>query len=159
MGMLECHFGTLEFNSSVVIAYPSYRFYSLLHIGVCQWNNICAKYPPVSSWRISLAILILLIIERNFTQYPIFTDCLICVALVQLYRSVVLYKSIKQALAFFGKHSMNIFLFHTFIFYFWFKEFIYASRNPIIIFALLLSICLILSIGLEWVKKYTINKL
>ncbi|MCH5308522.1 MAG: acyltransferase [Prevotella sp.] len=114
--------------------------------------------PPINLW-IPLAIFAIIMAERNLTKYPIFTDCLICVALVQLYRNTSLYKPIKQTLAFLGKHSMNIFLFHTFIFYFWFKEFIYASHNPIIIFVLLLSICLIISIGLEWIKKYTIGKL
>ena len=58
-----------------------------------------------------------------------------------------------------GKHSMNIFLFHTFIFYFWFQDFVYSSRIPIIIFLTLLAICLPISIVLEWIKKYTIYKL
>ena len=62
-------------------------------------------------------------------------------------------------MAFLGKHSMNIFLFHTFIFYFWFQNIIYASRNPIIIFFTLLAICIPISIVLEWMKRYTIYKL
>lgn len=48
---------------------------------------------------------------------------------------------------------MNIFLFHTFIYYYWFRDFIYSSRNPIIIYILLLAICLVISFTLEYIKK------
>lgn len=62
-------------------------------------------------------------------------------------------------MSFLGKHSMNIFLFHTFIFVFWFQDFIYCSRNPIVIFFTLLFICIPISMLLEWIKKYTIYRL
>ena len=86
-------------------------------------------------------------------------DCLLSAAIIQLYRSVNIHKYITKVLAFIGKHSMNIFLFHTFIFYFWFQDIVYASRNPIIIFLTLLAICIPISMALEWIKKYTIYKL
>ena len=157
--MYRYHFCAFSFNSGVIFTNTPYRFHSFLYTGVCVRDNICSKDPPPINLWIPLAIFAIIMAERNLTKYPIFTDCLICVALVQLYRTTSLYKPIKQTLVFLGKHSMNIFLFHTFIFYFWFKEFIYASRNPIIIFVLLLSICLIISMGLEWIKKYTIGRL
>ena len=59
----------------------------------------------------------------------------------------------KKGLAFIGVHSFNIFLFHTFIYYYYFPEFIYSVHNPLAIFALLLALCLLLSVGIERFKK------
>lgn len=48
---------------------------------------------------------------------------------------------------------MNIFLFHTFIYYYYFRSLIYYSSNPLMIFITLLSICLIISIVIEYLKE------
>jgi peptidoglycan/LPS O-acetylase OafA/YrhL len=60
---------------------------------------------------------------------------------------------LESGLAFLGKHLFNIFLFHTFIFYFFFKDFIYSFKQPVLIFLVLLIICLIISFMLELIKK------
>lgn len=73
--------------------------------------------------------------------------------MVMAYKSIDLPESITKALAFFGKHSMNIFLFHTFIYYMWFSDIIYITRNPFIIFLELLASCLLISVLLEGIKK------
>ena len=59
----------------------------------------------------------------------------------------------KDVLAFLGKHSFNIFLFHTFIYYYYFPGIIYYTKNPLFIFFLLLLVCIIISIGIEKLKK------
>lgn len=115
------------------------------------------KSPP-SNLYMPISILVLFMIVRNFTKYPIFTDCLISIAFIQLYRCGIICKPIKRILSFIGKHSMNIFLFHTFIYYFWFKEYIYSYKNPIVILGILLSICLCISTGLEWIKGLLLTK-
>lgn len=56
-------------------------------------------------------------------------------------------------LAFLGKHSYNIFLFHTFIYYYYFHNCIYWSRNPLLIFVTLLAVCVPISIFIEWSKQ------
>lgn len=86
-------------------------------------------------------------------------DGLIMLMLVMTYMSIKWPDWILTTMAFLGKHSMNIFLFHTFIFSHWFKDFIYSSRNPFIIFFLLLGICVIISVFLEQIKKVTIYRL
>lgn len=154
---------------SVLLVAMAISFLPIPYIDVIRFNLLAfilgiifvvRKLPPPSNSRIfPLLILLLLMVERNYTKYPIFTDCLISASLVQFYRSFTLSRPIKQVLAFIGKHSMNIFLFHTFIFYFWFKEYIYATRMPIVIFLFLLVVCIVISVVLEWVKKTTINKL
>lgn len=62
-------------------------------------------------------------------------------------------KYLKVILAYLGKHSINIYMVHTFIFYYWFKEFIYSFQHSVIIFFLLLLSCLAISIMLEFIKE------
>lgn len=60
-----------------------------------------------------------------------------------------------SAFAFLGKHSMNIYMMHTFINAYWFSEFLHSGecmRNGGNL-VLLLMICLIISAGLEFLKK------
>ena len=59
----------------------------------------------------------------------------------------------KKAFEFVGIHSFNIFLFHTFIYYYYFPDFIYSFKYPVLIFAVLLGICLVISVGIEALKK------
>ena len=152
---------------SVVLISIVISFLPIPQLQVIQFNifafvigmmMVSYKIPPPRPWYGALCVLILLAVERFFNSYPFMMDCFISAAIIQLYRSVSIHKYVSKALSFIGKHSMNIFLFHTFIFYFWFQQFIYASRNPIIIFLTLLAICLPISIALEWIKKYTIYK-
>lgn len=53
---------------------------------------------------------------------------------------------------FLGKHSLNIFLFHTFLLH-WFHRVLYQLNNPILIFIALLGFCLLVSIALEKLKQ------
>jgi peptidoglycan/LPS O-acetylase OafA/YrhL len=59
-----------------------------------------------------------------------------------------------EVLAFLGKHSFNIFLFHTFILGYYFHDYIYWSRNPLFIYLTLLVVCILFSIFVEWSKQY-----
>lgn len=59
----------------------------------------------------------------------------------------------KKVFEFVGVHSFNIFLFHTFIYYYYFPDFIYSFHYPVLIFAVLLGICLVISVGIERLKK------
>jgi len=123
-------------------------------LGMCDDRK---THPiPVS---IGVFLVILYLAIRNMNQYPVMIDCLLTLLFVYLYQCLRIPSFLKKSLAFLGKHSMNIFLFHTFIFYFWFQDYIYASRNPIIIFLTLLAICIPISILLEWIKKFTIYKI
>lgn len=52
-----------------------------------------------------------------------------------------------------GKHSANIYWTHQFIFYFWFPDFIFSPRNPLLIFILLLTVSLFVSVAIEKLKN------
>ena len=55
---------------------------------------------------------------------------------------------------FLGKHSMNIFLVHTFIRATWFSEFTYSFRYPVVIVLVLLGCSILVSVVVEGMKKY-----
>lgn len=54
---------------------------------------------------------------------------------------------------FFGEHSFNIFLFHTFIYYYYLEEWVFWSSNPLVILFTLLGLSLLLSVGIEKLKR------
>jgi len=57
-------------------------------------------------------------------------------------------------LEFVGKHSLNMFLTHTFICNFWFREHIYAFRYPALIVLMLLFETVVISVVIEQIKKW-----
>lgn len=62
--------------------------------------------------------------------------------------------------SFLGKHSANMYMVHTFLFSYWFPQFIYAPKYAILIFLLLLLCSLAISLALEFIKtKCCIYKL
>ncbi|MDR3651959.1 MAG: acyltransferase [Paludibacter sp.] len=70
--------------------------------------------------------------------------------LVLMVRNV---KIITPLFRYLGKHSMNIFMVHTFIFYYFYQDFIYSFRYPFLIFIVLISCSLCVSILIEYFKK------
>lgn len=60
---------------------------------------------------------------------------------------------LRSLFIFLGKHSMNIFMVHTFIRYYYFKDFIYSFKNHALIVLVLLGISLLLLIIINTVKR------
>ena len=58
-----------------------------------------------------------------------------------------------KPLALLGTHSMNLYLFHTFLLMHFFPKFIYGTNFPLLIFSALLGESLIISMLLEFAKK------
>ena len=102
----------------------------------------------------SLVSLVLLGLMRNFCGgWTFIVDTLICVGLAMLLYRIKLPKWLDAVMENLGKHSMNIFLFHTFIFLYWFRDYIYITRNPLLIFLSLLLSCWIISVVIEFIKN------
>ncbi len=89
--------------------------------------------------------------QKSFweVRYGIIPICIIC----YLYEFFIDLPIIKIILKFLGKHSMNIFLIHTFIRAYYLKDFIYSLGNFLKIAMVLLLISLVISIILELLKK------
>lgn len=114
--------------------------------------------PLPSNKYLSLALLVTLCVCRNFNQYPLLIDGMIVISVFRCYQLFIVPGFIKTTFSFLGKHSMNIFLFHVF-FLMWFKDYVYYFRNPVPVLLVMLIACILVSIVLEWIKKYTLYKL
>ena len=115
----------------------------------------------------ALLILLLLIFSalcycRNYQVIPYFNgirvDAFLAVNIVLLTLLIIRCKIathtyISSVLSFLGKHSINIYMVHTFIYYYYFENFIYSFKYPLFIFVVLLAISLSISIIIEYGKK------
>ena len=83
----------------------------------------------------------------------IFRDIVFCISafvivlLQKQYFSRI--RFLMQFLIFFGKHSMNIFLVHTFIFIYFCHDFIYSFRFGLLI----LGVLMLISMGLSYIIR------
>lgn len=95
-----------------------------------------------------------LIIYFRRLYNPLVLDLPLAVIMITLsYLFLSKIKLISGIFGFIGKHSGNIFMFHTFIYYYDFQSIIYAPRYSPLIFLLLLLICLGVSVLIEILKK------
>ena len=60
--------------------------------------------------------------------------------------------AMRHIFSYLGRHSANIFWFHSFIYYYWFPHFFFQFKISIVPFILLIIICLIISEIVERVK-------
>lgn len=89
-----------------------------------------------------------------------FSYLLVFVIPYAVYEFIACIPGLSLCLEFLGKHSANIFLIHTFIYYYFYPDFIYSFRDSWKILPVLLALCLALSVLIELLKKYTgYNKL
>lgn len=120
--------------------------------------NADVKCIQTKWWQKILLLLFLLIVSLlrfKIEGYKELWDMLIALSIIITYKTMGVSAIIEQALAFIGKHSFNIFLFHTFIFWLYFRPFIYWTTNPVLIFLTLISTCLVISVLLEYIKGKT----
>jgi hypothetical protein len=121
-------------------------------------NKILNVVRPYIVFYMSLIIALFLLFLRaipvfpNFTEFSVepFATVFIVLAVVSLCRIT---KFRFASMQFIGKHSMNMYLTHTFIFGYFFHDFIYGFKYPILIFLVLFAASLLLSICIEFVKR------
>ena len=104
---------------------------------------------------ITLIVLLFLIacVYRFKSGRALLWDAAITSIGVYLYSMLNIKPAVIKVMAFFGKHSSNIFMFHTFIYFYFFHDIVYWSRNPLLIVLTLLSSCILISMFIEWLKK------
>jgi len=77
-----------------------------------------------------------------------------------VFELIVSFKVVDKALGFLGEHLFNVFLFHTFIFNYYWGSFIYSFKYPLLIFVVLLTSCIVISLMIEQLKRLVyFNKL
>ena len=119
---------------------------------------LIAKMPiswikGVRVWHIVVALLLLTSWRFSELSPTHIVDGLLCVGMALLLYKIPMNNWTGRIMENLGKHSMNMFLIHTFIFYYWFRDYIYFTRNPILIFLSLLITSYLFSLVIEWLKR------
>ncbi len=104
-----------------------------------------------------LACLFLLYLSYLLSKYAAleFSYLLVFVIPYMAYEFIACIPGLNFCLEFLGKHAANIFLVHTFIYYYFYPDFIYSFQDSWKILAVLLTVSLAVSIIVESFKKYT----
>lgn len=98
-------------------------------------------YPQYKGWEFNYGVVPVIVI--CFVRY-----CIICIPVI------------KQILQFFGKHSMTIFLTHTFIRGIYLTEFVYSFKNFMLIYVILLAMSTVLAVVIDlFISLIRYNKL
>ncbi|MCP4269403.1 MAG: acyltransferase [Candidatus Brocadiaceae bacterium] len=113
-------------------------------------NRLCM----LGVWRFVLLIMAIVLagILRDLPGMKIgwLVGSLIILLVFELTQSVNVFKVV---LGFLGKHLFNIFLFHTFIYLLFWKNFFYSFKYPLLIFVVLLICCIVISLMIEQLKR------
>ena len=99
-------------------------------------------------------IFLLMCFYRLKVSNTVLWDSLICIWGTFTYQQWSRIGFISKIFAFLGRHSFNIFLFHTFIYVYYFHDYIYWSQNPLLICATLLAACIVTSVLIEKIKEF-----
>lgn len=104
-----------------------------------------------------LACLFLFYLSYLFSKYIAleFSYLLVFVIPYMVYEFIAPIPVVNSCLAFLGKHAANMFLIHTFVYYYFYPDFIYSFEYTWKILPLLLVVSLSLSIIIELFKKYS----
>jgi len=160
--------GSIAFTLLSFTPIQPIRFYLITFILGCYFRNgLIKEVTPPLFRRLIIKIMrglppagaaVLFIITlfafpvRLLMPYPLLFDTIITILIVLTYKNIKIHLYISKSLEFLGKHSFNIFLFHTFLFYLYTPQIIYWNRNPVIIFITLLFFCIPISMGIEYGK-------
>lgn len=104
-------------------------------------------------WQLLIALAMLSAWRFTKIAFVPVADSLICAGIAIMVYKLPIGHCLSLVFEKLGKHSMNMFLTHTFIYYYWFKDYIYITRNPILIFLSLAITSYLLSVLIEWTKR------
>lgn len=112
-------------------------------------SNIYVKLLRISIEFIGLIIAYHMYIAVDLTYSYIFAFLIPLLVFEFIYYIPIL----NTVLKYIGKHATNIFLTHTFIYYYFYTDFIYSFKKDWLILLVLIVICLLVSIDIELLKK------
>lgn len=174
VGLLCCFILMRLANKLGVVNYHDILFWQfpfVLGIGwvlyqekVAKWSNWIEKHLRLITIGVSV-LLLLGILQRLYNIVPLGNltgirfDGLLCLLLALCV--VLILRRMKRtyrALSFLGKHSINIYLIHTFLNYYWEPIHYFLHTNKVCRFMginmwILLLVCLLLSVILEFMKE------
>ena len=142
------------------------RYLFVAFFGVCaawgKWPEklLNLKLHPILRWLAGIVGLVLcVLIRQNFMVHEYYlhlADAPIALFLVLLAAGLLgSVPLLGKVLAFIGRHSMNIYMVHTFFYLILWRQYIYHFGYAGITFLLLLAVSLLYSVVLEALKKIT----
>ncbi len=153
------------FAPFVVTLQPDVERYLFVAVmGVCaahgHWLDrlMSLKLHPAVQWMAGIAgVILCVMIRQNYVVYETYVWLADGpIAMFLIYVSAVLVNSVPvvgTVIRFIGKHSMNIYLVHTFFYMALWRDYIYRFRYAGVTFLLLLAVCLAYSVVLELLKR------
>lgn len=115
----------------------------------------CFNKHRIATISILLACLLFFTYYR-FVHAIFIWDLLLSLGIITIsYLLLSKIKVVSAFLSFLGKHSGNIFMFHTFIYLYDFQNIIYAPKYAPLIYVFLLLVCIGVSVLIEIIKKFT----
>lgn len=147
--------GVLSFMSAFLLGVIAAR-YDIINRWMRLWKTGAARFmKPIVEILVLLALYILYsripharFIEVKWAFIPF-------VVLLFAAEFIAYIPVIRPILQFLGKHSMNIFLTHTFVRLYYLRDFVYSFKHFLLIILVLLLISLAISFVLEFLKKIT----
>lgn len=149
--------------------YDMFRWFFVLALGmICAENNFlgrCKEFKFIKNnylldyalkFILYTPVLILCIYVRQNLDFVVayIQDGIIPLYVIfYCYTIVFEIPFVYKALGYIGKHSMNIFMSHTFLRAFYLRNFIHSFKYPFVIVAVLLLLSLFLSVIIEALKK------
>ena len=130
------------------VAFAYERWFEKIHDST---SNIYIKLLRISVEVIGLIISYHLYRAVDLTYSYIFAFLIPLLVFEFIYHIPIL----NTILKYIGKHATNIFLTHTFIYYYFYTDFIYSFKKDWLIIIILTVICLLVSISIEALKKIT----
>ena len=146
------------------------RYFFFFVFGVCaaygKWPDklFRLKIKPVLKWLLGIVLLLVCVLVRQnyvvYQTYVAYVDAPIALFLVYFVCQVLgSIPVLRKLLGFIGKHSMNIYLVHTFFYMSLWRDFIYSFRYAGLIFIALLVTTLLYSVVLEFIKNNVFRKI
>lgn len=156
--------------ASLIIAlmtfFISSRFNQAVFYWICPFveGMLLAKYNIINAFmnkyctrqRVVISIFALLASVLLRTRLGIVADSFMGLSIIFFVNDFAdLNVEIKKCLCTLGKYSADIFMMHTFIYGYYFKNIFYSLKYPFFIYITVLLACLIIAIVLEKLKKIT----
>lgn len=92
--------------------------------------------------------------QRCMTKQDVRFDALFALAIVFLCYLVLSHiPVVSGGLAWLGGYSGTVYMLHTFVFLLYGKDWVYSLRIPPLIYVVVLAVCLLLAVGIKYLKK------
>lgn len=160
--LLCCVSNLFAFNSGGVKShvYCFGHYFPVFYLGLffCKYHLYERYNHVIRNWLLGVGLCIFLTGVAYFirSKWDV-TEMTILMTPMLIYLFLCLFEilgRINKVFMLFGKHSMNMWLMHTFFCYYYFqKEMLMVSKNPIVAFLLIVLLSLLSSMIIDWFWK------